>query len=185
MVGLAFLSYLGSRGSGRFLEVLLGQPAAWQWGEGRKEPGSPCICCWGVFTGQEPASPCYSRDAPHGSPHASSLWSPSIIPRHTYSCQSPDHHGRGARGGMGGRPDQVVTPELHGWDLPHRSVPGAGFRPIPEEQTLDINAHKPAPAVHPGQSLVPGMAHIRSWVSPVPCPQKSHLSSSTQPATIE
>lgn len=37
MVGLAFLSSLGSRGS-RFPEVLLGQPAVWQWGEGRKEP---------------------------------------------------------------------------------------------------------------------------------------------------
>lgn len=31
MVGLAFLSGLGSRGS-RFPEVLLGQPAVWQWG---------------------------------------------------------------------------------------------------------------------------------------------------------
>lgn len=82
---------------------------------------------------------------------------------------------------MGGWLDQVVPPELHSWDLPHRSVPRAGLRPIPEEQTLDVSAHKPASAVHPG----PGMAYIRSWVSPVPCPLQSHLSSSTQPATIE
>lgn len=86
---------------------------------------------------------------------------------------------------MGGWLDQVVPPELHGWDLPHRSVPRAGLRAIPAEQTLDVSAHKPASAVHPGQSLVPGMAYTRSWVSPVPCPLQSHLSRSTQPATIE
>lgn len=65
MVGLAFLSSLGSRGSGRLPEVPLGQPDVWQWDEGRKEPGSPCTCCWVVLTGQEPASPWYSRDVPH------------------------------------------------------------------------------------------------------------------------
>lgn len=86
---------------------------------------------------------------------------------------------------MGWWPDQVDTAELHGWDLPCRSVPRAGLRPIPGEQALDVNAQKSAPAEHPGHSLVPGMAHSSSWVRPVPCPQQCHLSSSTQPATME
>lgn len=44
---------------------------------------------------------------------------------------------------MEGWLEQVVPPELHSWDLPCRSVPRAGLRAIPEEQTLDVNAHKP------------------------------------------
>ena len=86
---------------------------------------------------------------------------------------------------MQGRPDKMVPPELHSQDLPGRSVLSAGSRLIPEEQILDVKAHERAPAVHQGQCLVPGMDNIRSWVSPVPCPWQSHLSSSTQPATSE
>lgn len=92
MVGLTFLSSLGSGESRRFAEVPLGgQPAGQQSGEGRREPGS---ACWVVSASRNlPAQAAIGMSS--WFPPTSSPQSPSTTPLRTHSYQSPAHQSRG------------------------------------------------------------------------------------------
>lgn len=76
----------------------------------------------------------------------------------------------------------MVPPELHCWDLSHRSVLSTGFRLIPEEQIVDIKTHgkctcsAPRPVPRPGHDQHQKLAEPHP-LSPAASPQQQHTAS--------